>query len=425
MKVRSIPGYYYDEQKKKYFKITKDFKPPPKIPTLFKKCDNKHRKKQYSFAKEVYNRSMRGTSIFNFRRLQEHNFISNMVFSRKSKSFPYPIPNNDGCYVQRTRITQCGRKLLVLVKNGGYLTNSLCEYDVYSSSMKKRQKTVKFSLDKIVCDNTNVTSFCWEPNDDKRILYSQVTETLLRPGFIKRSSSIVISTLTADLPAERENVVKLKKKNAYFNCVAWNQYEPDSNMFCAGDRSGSINIFDVNGTIRKYFIKSAPQVLTFCKTSPCLLIGCQAGLIHQLDYRSNEFVHVSCFKKSHSIDCMKTLQDENYILASNWNGVIFLADMRMRKAVLEYKGHVNNHSNLSFEIDARGEFLFAVGSDNQLRSWDIRNGLLEHASEISPHGIAKSNVAVLQYSDRWSGDGTHAGLLCLNNDVYDFWKMSC
>lgn len=60
-----------------------------------------------------------------------------------------------------------------------------------------------------------------------------------------------------------------------------------------------------------------------------------------------------------------------------------------------------------------------------MRSWDIRNGLLEHASEISPHGIAKSNVAVLQYSDRWSGDGTHAGLLCLNNDVYDFWKMSC
>jgi len=223
-------------------------------------------------------------------------------------------------------------------------------------------------------------------------------------------------------------LLTLKRYNKkVIECVAWNKYPKDDTLICTGELSGVVKFKHINlygNYVQPFVTKSPPQVLTFCNSSPCLFVGCKSGIIYQYDYRSCSPVYFKSSKTtpSYCIDCLQVLQDENYIIVSNWNGNIFKVDVRLRKVVQEYKGHVNNHSKLNFVIDAYEEFMFAVGSDACIRCWDLQSGHLEYVHQVN-RTLQTHELPVLEYSSMWGGDGTMAGLLCTLGGKFNIWPL--
>ena len=146
---------------------------------------------------------------------------------------------------------------------------------------------------------------------------------------------------------------------------------------------------------------------------PCYAVGLKSGAVCVVDQRTDS-CNLTCPNASdYCIDCLKIHQDENYITSSNWNGKVFFCfsfyslrsawfwqnlclfktfflelfftvwlkdslswvllyvlplssfqqintlDLRMRKIVRSYEGHVNNSHDLQFHFDGREHFLYA------------------------------------------------------------------
>ena len=128
------------------------------------------------------------------------------------------------------------------------------------------------------------------------------------------------------------------------------------------------------------------------------------------------------------IDCLLVLNDENYIIVSNWNGEINKIDVRLRKSVLQYQGHKNNHSEIGFQMDTQCTNLFAVGSDSCVRVWDVGSGRLEHQHRVvdackDRQGGGNAELPIVEYSDCWGGDMTNSGLLCMYGTKYQMWPL--
>lgn len=268
---------------------------------------------------------------------------------------------------------------------------------------------------------SRISSFAWSPTEERKILFSLVREHLLRPGFFLRSSELALLNENGLLTIKRYN------KNV-IECVAWNKYPKDNMLVCTGELSGVVkfkNIHMYGNYAQPFVTKSPPQVLEFSNTSPCLFAGCKSGVVYQYDYRSHSPVWFRSSTKGpgYCIDGLRVLDDDNYIITSNWNGDIVKIDVRLRKPVTEYRGHVNNHSKLGFRLDAHEMFVFAVGSDACLRVWDVRTGGLQHCHHIDRPTDDNFRVPVLEYSDSWGGDATKAGLLCTYSGKYHMWPL--
>merc|ERR1719318_1958783 len=133
-------------------------------------------------------------------------------------------------------------------------------------------------------------------------------------------------------------------------------------------------LIDVNSEkhyVQPLITKTAPKVITFCKYSPGLFIGCESNICHYA-YRCDGAMYLNFTQntmKSH-INGLYILDDENYIIVSSLDGKIYKMDVRLHKIVMEYEGHVNcDDSRVNFLVDGRNDFMFAFGSDSKLRCW--------------------------------------------------------
>ncbi|CAN1327914.1 DDB1- and CUL4-associated factor 4 [Linum perenne] len=76
---------------------------------------------------------------------------------------------------------------------------------------------------------------------------------------------------------------------------------------------------------------------------------------------------------------------DQYFMAGSMDGTIRLYDHRMTKRgpVQAYEGHVNSHTRLPLRVDPSEKFLVAGGEDCHLRLWSIKSGELLFNEKVS------------------------------------------
>lgn len=418
MSKKEIPGFYYDPVKNRYFAITKDYKPPPLPPPepVKKPKESQRKTKCDCLPIEQYYRMLHGLPVSSLRKIKQKCLVQDIKFNLKTAK-PF---EDRGLRSFAFKVNKTGNILAMQMRPDGclYLNETLCLYDVKSNSKLSDTKLTCFT--ELKFPGCRFSSFTWNPTNEHQVLFSLVKEHLLRPGFMLKSSELSLLS--------ENGVTTLKKYNKkIIECIAWNSYPKDNSLICSGEKGGVVTFKDVNlygYYVQPFVTKTAPQVMSFCKLSPCLFIGCKNGIVYQYDYRQYSPVHFKLKAQTYCVDCLYILKDENYIIVSNWNGDICKIDVRLRKTILEYKGHVNNHSKLNFLVDDCDNNLFAVGSDSKIRCWDIATGDLEYVHPITKtdgmHGLP-----ILEYSKSWGGDGRLPGLLCSYDNKFDMWPLIC
>ncbi|XP_077992739.1 DDB1- and CUL4-associated factor 4-like [Glandiceps talaboti] len=203
---------------------------------------------------------------------------------------------------------------------------------------------------------------------------------------------------------------------------AWSNNIQYPGRFCIGlDKCA--NVIDIATNHKLIFPtqKSAVFAQTFATKSPLLFNGTRRGQVLTFDLRSSR--HSTAVKLQHksSVSCMRLLKDENYLVASDMDNKILLWDLRKSKQVLEYSGHSSNfnYRHIPFYIDSTETVLYAGGQDTFVRFWRLKDGHKLHTI-ATPADV--DGPPAVQYSRHWT-DHNIPGLLMACNEQLKFYTL--
>ncbi|KAI9204380.1 WD40-repeat-containing domain protein [Polychytrium aggregatum] len=166
-------------------------------------------------------------------------------------------------------------------------------------------------------------------------------------------------------------------------------------LFACATNSVNREIFAVGGSGRAYVIRgwtvSSPHPVSlfvkksdvlaqsFDETGNLLCSGCRSGNIfwHDLRGRIDQSANAMSDMGHDSAICHLEVVGPTGLYSSAMNGSIKQWDVRWtRSPVLEFQGNVNSHTKQNFELDDSGSTLVSVGQDKHLRIWSTRTGQL-------------------------------------------------
>ncbi|GFO30181.1 Ddb1- and cul4-associated factor 4-like [Plakobranchus ocellatus] len=207
--------------------------------------------------------------------------------------------------------------------------------------------------------------------------------------------------------------VSIFELNLGFNTVwscAWHNF---NSKFSVG-AEGECLLIDVatRRTWTYYTHNSDPLAQTFSPTDPHKMYnGTRKGsiLVHDIRCPGRSRSQQE-MRQKHGISCLKLLRDENYILASDFSGVILNWDQRMNRVIKRYEGLVNSHYQLPFHLDELESVLCGAGSDSYTKLWDVRSGNLLQ-SIPPPCPASQDSFPVAMYAQRWGNSDGNSGLL--------------
>lgn len=176
--------------------------------------------------------------------------------------------------------------------------------------------------------------------------------------------------------------------------------------------------------------KSSVFSLTFHQEPLLLYAGTRSGTVVTWDLRSKKSVSSASVankgnvRTNPSVIQMHTL-DGNYLIASCLTSKILLWDCRMNRPVLTYPGHQNSYHSCRSCVDHSQSFLAAVGEDKSIRIWSLWKGTLlrtiSEAEYVINEGLFDGEIPAISYSDHLGGlqgkpallIATHEGLTSL------------
>ncbi|XP_078673834.1 DDB1- and CUL4-associated factor 4-like [Branchiostoma floridae x Branchiostoma belcheri] len=207
---------------------------------------------------------------------------------------------------------------------------------------------------------------------------------------------------------------------------AWNSNPVFSKCFSVGANNSSVVIDAFTGQRDVINTKSDVFAQKFCSTSPVLLSGTRRGEIVGSDLRVRTRCRGTAVTLRHesSVCCLRLLQDENYLLASDMQGKIKLWDLRVQRCMLDYPGHVNQYAHLPVIVDSQENFIFAVGQDCHTRMWNLHDGqLLRTIPSLHPSSTSQTSRPTIAFSWGWGGEGGTPGLLMGIKDELYWYKL--
>ncbi|XP_078594320.1 DDB1- and CUL4-associated factor 4-like [Branchiostoma floridae x Branchiostoma japonicum] len=205
---------------------------------------------------------------------------------------------------------------------------------------------------------------------------------------------------------------------------AWNSNPVFSKCFSVGANNSSVVIDAFTGERDIINTKSDVFAQRFCSMTPVLLSGTRRGEILGSDLR----VRTRCrglamtLRHKSSVCCLRLLQDENYLLASDMQGKIKLWDLRVQRCVQDYPGHVNQYAHIPLIVDSQEKFIFAVGQDCHTRMWSLQDGRLLRTIP-SLHPATQASRPTIAFSWGWGGEGGTPGLLMGIRDELYWYKL--
>ncbi|KAK3094181.1 hypothetical protein FSP39_025105 [Pinctada imbricata] len=441
-----IPGFYYDPQKKKYFRIQPNQFSKVEH-TITKETINKKRKEEKrcsdmtglsSCSKKGENRNKKEKTfpfILNQYRCGDFTpsffystFLQNRLSHMAIQPLPSPIVVQSWPHMAFSKLDHS----IQLEKNG----NSNRIVGLYSVKNNLSQKIQLMEVNETLrtedchsrlaiemkgVDSTQLTvankvsSMCWaEQNlfpNDLCILYT------------------VMSYVNSDCP----NYVAL---HSLFSggSLRVNPVFPIGNRFiwsCAWDRSshrlsvGSEKCALVLDTIsRRMWEFNTNNSDVFSQVfsgmnGRSLYSGTRNGKILIHDLRSRSTYPTSRVSMSSSVCSLRLLQNNIHLLASDVRGKVCLWDLRMiRQNVVEYKGSYNVYSRIPIHVEESADLVYGVDLNGYARLWSLRNGTLLRTVP-PPVSTDIESIPTVLYSDSWGDKTGNSGLLMgIHDKVY-------
>ncbi|OLL24849.1 WD repeat-containing protein 21 [Neolecta irregularis DAH-3] len=358
-----IPGFFYDPQKKKYFKIMPNHK-----------CGSSHPYSQQTIAKREKLETAEKADKINLRqRGFQKSYIETRSLCNQSQSAQQDFRSR--LSVQKSRLS--------FGYIDPYVNVTAIAYDFNTGNLIFGDHTGLVSLLQPTCEkpqpmfNFFSETTCIAIGSDRRLVATC-------QGNERGAGMIHISALT-----NQEGVLDLQNHitlTPHRNQSIWTCAISSSNKIAVGG-SGMFMLIEQSGhdcTQRILRSKSDVFAVQFLDENVCMA-GSRDGCIRAFDSRVKSDDHQLFIRHSSTVAGIKVLS-EYQIIVNGLRNSLKLYDVRFphppapsslysapSKPVFEYTGHINEHSlTLGFDANRNTGIITAAGSDNRLRFWNSR-----------------------------------------------------
>ncbi|XP_043845890.1 DDB1- and CUL4-associated factor 4 isoform X1 [Dromiciops gliroides] len=302
------------------------------------------------------------------------------------------------------------------VEHGG------CKYGIINlSGLGTKALTVEM-YDNLYFTNRKVNSVCWasltHPDSHVLLCLMGIAET---PGC---ASLLPASLFSNTRPAEDQPGMLCNFKISTAWSCAWCLNPQANNCFSTGLSRRVLVTNAVTGHRQMFGTNSDVLAQQFATQSPVLFNGCRSGEIFAIDLRHRNrkgqgWKAARLFHDS-AVTSVRVLQDEQHLMAADMSGKIKLWDLKANKCVKQYEGHNNEYAYLPLHIHEEEGLLIAVGQDCYTRIWSLHDTHLLRTIP-SPYPSSKEDIPSVVFSSYLGGSrGVPGLLLAVRQDLYCF-----
>eukprot|EP01135_Chromosphaera_perkinsii_P011762 Nk52_evm8s2496 gene=Nk52_evmTU8s2496 len=380
-KVKEIPGFYYDEEKKKYFKLLPNNR---KFESPFERRSSSPAKGKTNLSfndkdsRRVARCILAKSGLFKLITAREHCIrelnkgiygstdVKESLFLLKEGSEKRESANTLSCI----DMSSCSNYLLM-----GSRTGLVQEAVIGKSNEVPNENIDHFSQAANGMDLVSCVQF--EPKDHRRGYASSLNGgKFISFGTFEGFNGGIVLT-------------QFRRRSLF--CFDVNPWQTTNILFGLDKGALIKDRYSIGRPLYKY--NSPSDVLSVAWSSECdpfvFGMGCRNGTISVVDRRLggvNECGNKISFQTNSSsegspssVTSLKFLSDSNYVLcSSNFSNYISLWDIRMKKEATRYDHGDECTSQISFDFDPEERVIFSAGSDSILKAWDLTSGSLLH-----------------------------------------------
>ncbi|KAJ3102810.1 origin recognition complex subunit 4 [Phlyctochytrium planicorne] len=392
-----IPGFYYDPEKKRYFKIQNDRSVPSshahsKANVVRKKEESEHQQRQSEWLK-----TLDQTSLLDTLRNRETNGGKGGMYQRSIWSQRLKHPKKTSTI---SKISVDDFMIHPLLDLGFLCWQNILYYTPLTYTPRYFNKPCKYKLadDPIgIREVSDISSV--------NIEHSHSATTIITTGFGNRSNAGSIQVYIMKDSDVRDFFLsptinfryRLTKARSSVLTGASVCLPSGEILIAAGADQGRITTVSnwaLSPHVQHLKLKSKSDVFSqlWDGEGKHLLCGTRNGDIHGIDLRASQSQLVQSSQKS-AVCSIKYTSSSNTrhldrIICSYMDGDVCVYDLRQTaKPCLTLSSCRNSHTRLVFDILKDSEMVVACGEDNELTFWNLRSG----ERKRTPAGIKKLN----------------------------------
>ncbi|XP_064148772.1 DDB1- and CUL4-associated factor 4 isoform X3 [Loxodonta africana] len=431
--VLDLPGYYFDPEKKRYFRLLpghNNCNPLTKESIQEKEAEKKRLQlvEEDKQKKKVARVGFNASSLLRKRQL---GFLNDVSYSRLAHELRVSCMQKTKVHIQSSDPSALASDQfnLILANNNRDRLFTVIDVKVggskYSIINLNRLRIPSLTVrmyENLYFTNRKVNCVCWASLNhlDSHIL-------LCRMGIAKTPGCATL--LPASLFAHSHPVVRDRpgmlcsfQIPSAWSC-AWSLNIQANNCFSAGLSQQVLLTNVVTGHQQLFSTSSDVLTQQFAILAPLLFNGCRSGEIFAIDLRSHsqgKSWKAMCLSHDSAVTSVQILQEEQCLMASDMAGKIKLWDLRTSKCLRQFEGHVNEYAYLPLHVHEEEGIVIAVGQDCHTRIWSLRDAHLLRTIP-SPYPASKENIPSVAFSSRLGGFRGGPGLLmAVQQDLYCF-----
>ncbi|KAH9519523.1 hypothetical protein Btru_002923 [Bulinus truncatus] len=436
-----IPGYYYDKEKKNYFKIL-----PNTLSSVSSFVTKETIKKQEAEKKRLSDLEKESTVLpesFKPKKKEHFNLLSVlrsvqcgqytcknlMTYTirqmccqlRPDEEWPNFCASQPHLVldeIQKVEVTPSREKLICVSSVKSCLGQCIQLMKITEErSINRKEKKLSYitvrppevALGPVY---KKISSLCLAPMQELPDATSVMYTTVCPVGYMPSMVNL------CNLDAPTTDSMLVFELNLGFKTVWSAAWDSHRRRFSIGSER-KCHVIDV-ATRRSwtYNTHNSDPLAQIFSSDACNLLysGTRSGLILAHDVRCQSRAQRE-MKQHFGVGCLKLLRNDNYILGSDFSGTICMWDLRQQKVVVKYKGLINSHYQLPFHLDETETLLTSSGSDSYSKIWDIKSGELLK-SLPPPYPVSIDSFPVSIYSQHWGKVPGNAGVIVATKDKF-------
>ncbi|XP_038078846.1 DDB1- and CUL4-associated factor 4-like [Patiria miniata] len=433
--VKEIPGFYYDPDKKRYFRLVpghNNFNPLTRESLDKKHAETKrlemlennltNSKPKVGQCKQNLSlcplqRSLQTGQLTSrqFTRYAQEQAISSLnLRPRKLGNFPDQYFDGESGDISFLQVDRKLRRILMVLSHDSL--SRMWQGTITCDGSNPRSMTLSNwkVLNIIGTRNTKITSASWistDGTDDLQVIYS-----------ISGGPMNTVQLMKCPDEEDGRNQITYSYESNHelaWTC-AWSNNPLTPGYLSIGSNNKALVVNTVAAEKWKVFSNHSDVLAqVFATTNPLLYNGTRRGEILGCDLRTLTGTRSDITRRLRhkvAVCSIRLLKDENYLVASDMSGQIRLWDLRQCLCVQEYKAHHNTHSYLPICIDSTENILYGVGEDRYTRLWSLKDGHLLRTIPC-PRPLTPITPSVV-YSQEWRSGARGGLLLGVQRDFY-------
>ncbi|KAF2074242.1 hypothetical protein CYY_004452 [Polysphondylium violaceum] len=439
---QQFPGYYYDPEKNRYFKLTNDIKQ--------RLANERKLEKEKLEVETKMNQTTNNNLVYNDKStIFTCDTIDKLLFQRefnidKHSNNPYHLQRYASDLMLHNNISLCqsfeicGLKKLdqclplydILARSDGpsttshgivFTRNDTIGYVVFKQNNSRRavkNRIVNTNYDYNQNSNNDDDGDDDDDDDHSAFTLSSIAHFFAKSHICSISSSPFDSKLVAAatyggevsvfsiIPYQDEMITESMKKvidSGLYSCC----WHPKKNQVAIGTLGNSV-MWDIESSVLSNTWLSRSDILCqdFNNSGELLFNGSRDGYIRPIDQRCKARALSSLFlNQTSSVHDLKCLDDDNYVLAASLNSTICKWDLRVGKQVVVYPHHKNNVNISRMTLSSDKRYICAPGDDRFVRIWNCSDGSL-----VKTLGPFPEPIKMVQFIDNWSQTCGHSSI---------------